>query len=108
MPLVAMSLLAALALVSCTPGRAAGPMTISDFRGFCTVFPTPNSCDSTTICTEFAYVLEDDIKTLDDCLARCNRVKTHLRPGTLTNNCLGPLNRASDLCAQYCRRKFAQ
>ncbi len=52
--------------------------------------PTPNSCDSTTICTEFAYVLEDDIKHLDDCMdPLATGVKTHLRPGTLTNNCLG-------------------
>ncbi|QLA17719.1 hypothetical protein [Desulfolutivibrio sulfoxidireducens] len=108
MPLRQVLLLLALTAMSCTPGSAAGPMTISDFRGFCTVFPTPNSCDSGPICDEFAYVLEDTIQSLDDCLARCRRVKAHLTPGNITNNCAKPLNRASDLCAQYCRRAFAQ
>jgi hypothetical protein len=108
MPLLPALLLAALALASCTPGRAAGPMTIEDFRGFCSVFPTPNSCDSKPICDDFAYVLEDKIPSLDDCLARCSRVKAHLKPSNVANNCAWALNRASDLCSQYCRRAFAQ
>gem|GEM_PF-2503035 len=72
MPLAAVcASLVLILLTSCTPGRSSKPMTLAHFENFCQVFPTPNSCDSTTICGDFANVLSTQASDLDACLARC-------------------------------------
>ncbi|MEF3696823.1 hypothetical protein [Desulfolutivibrio sp.] len=108
MPLAAFCTLLVLALAACTPGKSSQPMTLAHFENFCKVFPTPNSCDSTTICGDFANVLSTQASDLDACLARCRRTKNHLQPTNIINNCAGTLSRASDLCAQFCRQNHAQ
>ncbi|KUG28831.1 hypothetical protein ASZ90_001287 [hydrocarbon metagenome] len=109
MPLAALcTALMVILLTSCTPGRSAKPMTLEHFENFCQVFPTPNSCDSTTICGDFANVLSSPAPGLDDCLARCRRTKNHLQPSNIINNCGATLSRASDLCAQFCRQNYGQ
>ncbi|NDY56011.1 hypothetical protein G3N56_04530 [Desulfovibrio sulfodismutans] len=109
MPLAAFCTLLVLALAACTPGmKTAQPMTLTHFENFCQVFPTPNSCDSTTICGDFANVLSTPASDLDACLGRCRRTKNHLQPTNIINNCAGTLSKASDLCAQFCRQNYAQ
>jgi hypothetical protein len=108
MPLAALCATLILMLAACTPGQASRPMTLSHFESFCKVFPTPNSCDSTTICGDFSNVLSSRASGLDDCLARCRRTKYHLQPSNVVNNCGATLSRASDLCAQFCRGNYPQ
>lgn len=109
MPLAAVcASLMLILLTSCTPGRSGKPMTLAHFENFCQVFPTPNSCDSTTICGDFSNVLSSPSSGLDDCLARCRRTKNHLQPSNIINSCNGALGRAWDLCSQFCRQNYAQ
>lgn len=108
MPLAALAAILVLLVSACTPGTSIRPMTLSHFEQFCQVFPTPNSCDSTTICGDFSNVLSTRADSLENCLARCRRTKNYLQPSNIINNCNGVLGRASDLCAQFCRGNYPQ
>jgi hypothetical protein len=108
MPLAAICLLMILLCSACTPGRSSQPMTLEHYANFCQVFPTPDSCDSRTICGDFLNVLSSRASSLEDCLARCRRTKTHLQPSNIVNNCAGTLTKASDMCLQFCRGNYSQ
>lgn len=107
---VAAVFLALLALAGCA-GQGGGMggeqpprMTVSDFYGFCSALPTPDACLSDPICNRYRQELSEAPAELSACLAMCRKTSDALYTDNLINGCGGVLDRASDLCDQFCRR----
>jgi len=88
-------------------GDKAPPMTLSDFYGFCSAVPTPGGCYSDPVCQGFRKELAGAPGDLAGCLAICRRLGSALYVEDLTNGCEHLLERAQDLCDQFCRRRDA-
>lgn len=86
-------------------GESAPVMTVSDFYGFCTTLPTPGACLSDPICNKFRQELASPPEDLPACLALCRRTGQALYVDNLVNGCGETLERAEDLCDQFCRRR---
>ena len=88
------------------PGGAKPPvMTVSDFYAFCSALPTPGGCLSDPLCLRYKSELASPPPDLAGCLALCRQTENALYLGNLTNGCSDILDRASDLCDQFCRRR---
>ena len=101
-----------LALTGCAgrPGSGrtadgAPPMTLSDFYGFCSALPAPDACLSDPICQRYRRELDVAPTELSACLALCQRLENDLYADNVINNCGPILERAQDLCDQFCRRR---
>lgn len=112
---VAVFLLLALLAAGCAPragapgeGRAVPPMSVSDFYGFCSALPVPGGCVSDPICLRFRRELASPPPDLAGCLAMCQQTENALYVANLTNGCGDILERAQDLCDQFCRRRAAR
>jgi hypothetical protein len=86
-------------------GDRAPIMTPSDFYGFCSALPTPDACLSDPICQRYRQELANPPQELSACLAMCRRTNDALYTENLINGCAGILDRAGDLCDQFCRRR---
>jgi len=86
-------------------GDLAPVMTPSDFYGFCSALPTPGACLSDPICLRYRQELSSPPADLASCLAMCRETEKALYVDNLVNGCGGILERASDLCEQFCRRR---
>ena len=80
-------------------------MTVSDYYGFCSSLPTPDACLSDPICNRFRQELTQPPAALQACLAMCRQTGDALFTANLVNGCGGVLDRAVDLCDQFCRRR---
>ena len=105
-------LLAALAGCAARGGNAEGGdapsapiMTPSDFYGFCSALPTPGACLSDPICQRYRQELASPPPDLQSCLNMCRETEKSLYVANLVNGCGGILERAADLCDQFCRRR---
>jgi hypothetical protein len=99
-------------LVAGCAGTSAGPggdrapvMTVSDFYGFCSALPTPDACLSGPICNRYRQELSSPPSDLAGCLAVCRQTENALYVDNLVNGCAEILERAEDLCDQFCRRR---
>ena len=104
-----------LALAAGCAGRApdrsverAPVMTPSDFYGFCSALPEPGSCFSDPLCNRFRQELATAPRELSACLALCRSTTNALYTDNLVNGCEATLERAGDLCDQFCRRRDPQ
>ncbi|WP_428563430.1 MAG: hypothetical protein ACP59X_00180 [Solidesulfovibrio sp. DCME] len=80
-------------------------MTVSDYYGYCSALPTPGSCLSDPICQRYRAELASPPADLPSCLAMCRQTYDALYVDNLMNGCAGILERAWDLCDQFCRRR---
>lgn len=80
-------------------------MTLSDFYGFCSSLPTPDACISDPICNRYRQELAEPPADLQACLAMCRKTYDALYVDNLINGCGPVLERAVDLCDQFCRRR---
>jgi len=80
-------------------------MSPSDFYGFCSALPTPGACVSDPICLRYRRELTSPPAALPDCLELCKRTENDLYVGNMVNGCAYTLERAADLCDQFCRRR---
>lgn len=86
-------------------GIQAPPMNLSDFYGFCSALPTPDGCFSDPLCQRYRKELAVAPADLPGCLDLCQRLENDLYVSNLTNGCENILERAQDLCDQFCRRR---
>ena len=103
--------LAVLALAGCA-GQGGGMgggkppvMTVTDFHEYCSSLPTPNACLSDPICDRFRQELSEPPAELSACLTMCRKTGDALYVDNLVNGCAAVLDRAVDLCDQFCRRR---
>jgi hypothetical protein len=80
-------------------------MTVSDFYGFCSALPTPGACLSDPICQRYRQELAKAPGDLSDCLSMCRDTENDLYTDNLVNGCAPILERAEELCDQFCRRR---
>jgi hypothetical protein len=80
-------------------------MTVVDFHEFCSSLPTPNACLSDPICNRFRQELSEPPAELSACLTMCRKTGDALYVDNLVNGCAAVLDRAVDLCDQFCRRR---
>lgn len=83
-------------------------MSVSEFYAFCSALPTPGACLSDPICLPYKKELTSPPPDLPGCLALCRQTQDALYVANLTNGCGGILERAADLCDQFCRRRAAR
>jgi len=86
-------------------GQRAPVMTLSDFYGFCSALPEPGGCFSDPVCQRFRQELAAAPRDLMSCLAMCRSTERALYTDNLVNGCGVILERAEDLCDQFCRRR---
>ena len=104
-------LVGALLLAGCagqggrTDGGKPPIMTVADYYGFCSALPTPDACLSDPICNRFRQELTQPPAGLQACLTMCRKTGDALYTDNLINGCSGILDRAVDLCDQFCRRR---
>ena len=88
------------------PGDGKPPvMTVLDYFEYCSALPGPDACLSDPICDRFKQELSQPPTALSACLAMCRKTGDDLYVTNLTNGCAGTLDRAIDLCDQFCRRR---
>jgi hypothetical protein len=80
-------------------------MTLSDFYGFCSALPTPGACLSDPICQRYRQELAIAPQDLPACLDMCRRTESDLYSDNIVNGCAPILERAEELCDQFCRRR---
>ena len=80
-------------------------MTVTDYFEYCSALPGPNACLSDPICNRFKQELSQPPTALSACLTMCRKTGDDLYVANLTNGCAGILDRAIDLCDQFCRRR---
>ncbi len=85
-------------------GGGAPRMTVSDYYAFCSALPTPGACLSDPICLRYGKELSSPPADLTGCLAMCRETYNALYVDNLMNGCADTLERAWDLCDQFCRR----
>jgi hypothetical protein len=85
--------------------RSAPPMTVSDYYSFCSALPTPGACLSDPICLRYRHELAAAPADLHSCLSMCRQTYNALYVDNLMNGCSDILERAWDLCDQFCRRR---
>lgn len=88
-------------------GQAAPPMTTNDYYAFCSALPTPAACISDPICQRYRKELSEPPADLPGCLSLCRQTYNALYVDNLINGCSDILERAWDLCEQFCRRHEA-
>ncbi|WP_300158279.1 hypothetical protein [Solidesulfovibrio sp.] len=106
-------LLGATILVCGCAGRAtnpdgvssAPPMSVKEFYEFCSALPTPGACVSDPICQPYRKELSHAPADLKSCLSLCRQTYDAMYVDNLTNGCGAILERAQDLCDQFCRRR---
>lgn len=86
----------------------APPMSIKEFYEFCSTLPTPGACLSDPICQRYRTELTSPPPDLPGCLALCRQTQNALYVSNLTNGCEPILDRAADLCDQFCRRRASR
>lgn len=89
--------LALTAAVSCAKMDA--KMTLEDFMSLCV---SDASDDCRDACDEFAGVFVVTYPTSADCRRACDKVQERLGQADVGQGCDSSLDRAGDLCAQYC------
>lgn len=99
--------LLAVSLAGCAGQGGGKPpvMTVTDYYEYCSALPGPNACLSDPICDRFRQELSAPPSELAACLAMCRKTGDALYVANLTNGCAGILDRAIDLCDQFCRRR---
>lgn len=110
------TLLMAVALFSGCGGRMAAPgdgggapaMSVKEFYEFCSSLPTPGACLSDPICGRYRTELSSPPPDLPGCLSLCRQTQNALYVANLTNGCGPTLDRAADLCDQFCRRRASR
>lgn len=80
-------------------------MSTSDFYALCSALPVPGGCLSDPICQRYRRELSEPPAELAACLSLCRQTAGDLYTANLTNGCAGVLDRAEDLCDQFCRRR---
>lgn len=89
-----------------TDGAAlAPPMSVKEYYEFCSALPTPGACLSDPICLRYRKELAAAPTDLRSCLAMCRQTYNTLYVDNLINGCGTILERAVDLCDQFCRRR---
>ncbi|EFL51743.1 conserved hypothetical protein [Solidesulfovibrio fructosivorans JJ]] len=89
-------------------GRGAPPMSVKEFYEFCSTLPTPGACLSDPICVRYRTELTSPPPDLTGCLSLCRQTQNALYVDNLTNGCGPVLDRAADLCDQFCRRRASR
>ncbi|MDQ7832603.1 MAG: hypothetical protein RDU30_12785 [Desulfovibrionaceae bacterium] len=97
MILVVLAVAVTLSAVSCAQKDAR--MTLEDFMSLC-VSDAADDCRDA--CDEFAGVFVVTYPTSADCRRACDKVQERLGLADVGQQCDSSLNRAGDLCAQYC------
>ena len=88
------------------PGGGKPPvMTVTDYYDYCSALPGPDACLSDPVCDRFKQELSQPPTELSACLTMCRKTGDDLYVANLTNGCGGVLDRAIDLCDQFCRRR---
>ena len=84
-------------------------MTPADFTGEC-IFPGGRDrCDSDqSICADFQAIVSGDQASLKDCTSACNKLQLQEYSQYTLQACNGTIDSATDLCEQYCHRKFGK
>lgn len=110
MPSVVAALLAGCGAGMTTTGDGGGapPMSIKEFYEFCSALPTPGACLSDPICGRYRKELTAPPPDLPGCLSLCRQTQSALYVDNLTNGCGPILDRAADLCDQFCRRRASR
>ena len=83
----------------------APPMSVKEYYEFCSALPTPGACISDPICLLYRKELAAAPADLQSCLSMCRQTYNALYVDNLTNGCGTILERAVDLCDQFCRRR---
>ena len=95
---------AALLLCGCA---ARGPMTDSEFLGFCgSANSRRGGCDSIALCDAYLHVVGAPQAGLQPCLEGCEEVRRKLAQANRNGACAGSLRNANDWCNRYCRTLF--
>jgi len=89
--------LALAAVVSCA--KTDPRMTLEDFMSLCV---SGVSDDCRGACDDFAGVFVVTYPTSGDCRRACDKVQERLGLADVGQGCDSSLDRAGDLCAQYC------
>ena len=84
-------------------------MTPSEFYGEC-IFPGGrDTCDSDqSICGDFQAVLTAGHAGVAECIQACNTLQLQEYNQYVIQSCNGTIDAATDLCEQYCHRKYGK
>lgn len=92
-------LLAALVMMTASCAVSDPKMTLSDFMGFC-VSDASDNCRG--VCDDMAGVFVTTYPTALDCRKACDAQEERLGRIDVGRGCDSTVDRAADLCAQYC------
>lgn len=85
---------------------ARGPMTDSEFLGFCGSADRRGGCDSVALCDAYLHVVGAPQSGLQPCMEGCEDVRRKLVAANRNGACAGTLRNANDWCNRYCRTLF--
>lgn len=98
--------LVALVLGGCA---ARGPMTDSEFLGFChSADKRRAGCDSVAMCDTYLQVVGKPQAGLKPCLDGCAQVRDQLRAAHTLGGCAGAAAAGNDWCQRYCRTLYPE
>jgi hypothetical protein len=103
---VAALVLAALVLGGCA-GR--GPMTDSEFLGFChSADKRRAGCDSVAMCDTYLQAVGRPQAGLKPCIEACAEVRDRLREAHTLGGCANMASAGNDWCQRYCRTLYPE
>lgn len=84
-------------------------MTPEDFTGEC-IFPGGrDACDNDqSICNDFQSIVSGTQASLKECTSACNKLQLQEYSQYVAQSCNGTIDGATDLCEQYCHRKYGK
>lgn len=99
-----MALVALLLVSGCVQPK---PMTPEGFMGEC-IFPGGRDlCDNDqAVCSDYLPIITGSQASLKECTDACNKLQLQEYTQYIGEECRATIQGATDLCEQYCHRKF--
>lgn len=86
-----------------------GPMTDSEFMGFCSATNARHGgCDSLGLCDEYLAAVGKPQPDLQACLSGCEDVRAKLSARNRQGRCQATVKAGADWCQRYCRTLYPQ
>lgn len=86
-----------------------GPMTDSEFMGFCSSSDgRRGGCDSLGLCDEYLAAVGKPQPSLQACLDGCAEVRQKLTARNRQGRCQATVKAGADWCQRYCRTLYPQ